>query len=281
VSAVSTSLRGKCVVVTGASSGIGAQAAAQLARLGADVVLIGRDRARTAAVADALATPSRKVRRYTADFARLEEVSALAKALLADLPRIDVLVDNAGAALSATAPTDDGNEINYQVNALAPFLLTRLLAPAMDGGRIVSTSSRSHRGATLDAGRVTQQLDDATGLGAHQRYARAKLAALLLHREHRRRRPGIQIVDVHPGIVASDFGRYLGWIGAVLKQASRPLLLSPETAAKALVALAGTDELLADYYVRDHPGRPSALVRNAALAAAVYQDAAKRIGPYL
>jgi NAD(P)-dependent dehydrogenase (short-subunit alcohol dehydrogenase family) len=278
---MSSSLPRKLVVVTGASSGTGAQAAAQLAELGADVVVIGRDRARTAAVADALATPARKVRRYTADFARLEEVKGLAEALLADLPRIDVLVDNAGGAFSATAPTYDGNEINYQVNALAPFLLTRLLAPALDGARIVSTSSRSHRGATLDANLVKQQLDDATGLGAHRRYARAKLAALLLHREHRRRRPGIQIVDVHPGIVASDFGRYMGWIGAVLKQASRPFLLSPRTAAKALVALADTDELLADYYVRDHPSRPSALVRDAALAAAVYEDASKRIEPYL
>jgi NAD(P)-dependent dehydrogenase (short-subunit alcohol dehydrogenase family) len=278
---MSSSLRRKLVVLTGASSGTGAQAAAQLAELGADVVVIGRDRARTEAVADALATPARKVRRYTADFARLEEVMGLAEALLADLPRIDVLVDNAGGAFSATAPTYDGNEINYQVNALAPFLLTRLLAPALDGARIMSTSSLSHRGATLDANLVKQQLDDATGLGAHRRYARAKLAALLLHREHRRRRPGIQIVDVHPGIVASDFGRYMGWIGAVLKQASRPFLLSPRTAAKALVALADTDEPLADYYVRDHPSRPSALVRDAALAAAVYEDASKRIEPYL
>jgi NAD(P)-dependent dehydrogenase (short-subunit alcohol dehydrogenase family) len=271
-------VEGRTVVVTGASAGTGAQAAAQLAALGARVVVVGRDPWRTAAVADGLGSPSRRVPRHIADFARLDDVSRLAAELLAEHPTIDVLLDNAGAAVPATTPTVDGHEPNYQINALAPFLLTRLLTPALRGGRIVATSSRSHRRAALDPVHPGVQLDRPDGLGAHRRYARAKLAALLLHREHHRRHPDLEIVDVHPGIVASDFGRYLGTTGTVLKHLLRPVLLSPSAAASALASLAAAAHPLpATYYVRHRPGRPAPLVADVGLARAVYRDALQHL----
>jgi NAD(P)-dependent dehydrogenase (short-subunit alcohol dehydrogenase family) len=267
------SLAGKTVVVTGASSGTGAQAARQLAARGARVVVVGRDRARTDRVAEYLGAP-----RYLADFADLADVRRLAANLVADLGTIDVLLDNAGAAFPDPAPTVDGNEINYQVNALAPFLLLHTLTPALASGRVVSTSSRSHRGAVLHHDDVGTQLDQISGLGAHQRYARAKLAALLLHRAHHDRHPAISIVDVHPGIVASDFGRYLGRAGTVLKHLARPFLLSPGTAAAALVALAEAPELPTPaYYDRQRRRNPSALITDRQLKEAVYADACARL----
>jgi NAD(P)-dependent dehydrogenase (short-subunit alcohol dehydrogenase family) len=266
-------LEGKTVVVTGASSGTGAQAARQLAERGARVVVVGRDRARTDRIAEGLGAS-----RYLADFADLADVRRLAADLVADLGAIDVLLDNAGAAFSDPAPTVDGNEINYQVNALAPFLLLHTLTPALAGGRVVSTSSRSHRGAVLHHHDVGTQLDQFSGLGAHQRYARAKLAALLLHRAHQDRHPEIGIVDVHPGIVASDFGRYLGHTGTVLKYLARPFLLSPRAAAAALVALAEASQLSTPaYYDRHHPRTPSALIADQQLVEAVHADACARL----
>ncbi|GAA3688709.1 hypothetical protein GCM10022267_89320 [Lentzea roselyniae] len=126
---------------------------------------------------------------------------------------------------------------------------------------MVATSSRSHRAADLTPGRVGDQLADSSGLSPHQRYARAKPSLLLLHEDKRRRHPGLEIVDVHPGIVASDFGRYLGWLGAVLKTVAAPVLTSPAAAAAHLIHLATIDDdLAATYYHRRQPGRPSRLV---------------------
>ncbi|MFD4644454.1 SDR family NAD(P)-dependent oxidoreductase [Lentzea sp. NPDC058436] len=271
-------LRDRTVVVTGASSGIGAQAARQLVTQGARVVVVGRDRARTEQVADALATSGRPVSRHVTDFADLSQVRRLAADLTAELGTIDVLLSNAGGAFSDFTSTVDGHEPNYQVNTLSPFLLLRELTPALAGGRVVATNSRSHRGAALHHEDVGGQLDRMTGLGPHQRYAVAKLASLFLHREHRRLHPEVEIVDVHPGLVASDFGRYLGRTGAVLKHVARPVLRSPAAAASTLVRLAATAQLPSSaYFVRDHRSEPSGLVNDRQLAAAVYADALRRL----
>jgi NAD(P)-dependent dehydrogenase (short-subunit alcohol dehydrogenase family) len=270
---------GPTMVITGASSGTGAQAARQLAALGAQVVIVGRDPARTAAVADAIGGSGAHIARYTADFARLDSVRTLADALTSDFPKIDVLLDNAGGAYPGDVTTVDGNEVNYQVNALSPFLLITSLTPALEGGLVVSTSSRSHRGATLTCQGLPEQLDRPTGMGAHRRYARAKLAALLLHREHQRRHPDLSMIDVHPGIVASDFGRYLGRTGTVLTHLSRPFLLSPRSAATALVSLAMRRTHESRYFNRLRPATPSPLADDLDLARCVYDDALRRLDP--
>ena len=268
-------LAGRTVVVTGASSGTGAAAARLLAARGATLAVVGRDALRTRTVADAVGG-----RPFLADFTQLGTVRRLADELTGTYPRIDVLADNAGAAVVPTAPTVDGNEANYQVNALAPILLITSLTPALRaaGGRIVSTSSRSHKGASLHRGRVAQQLDDPTRLGPHRRYARAKLAALLLHRAYARRHPDVPVADFHPGIVASDFGRYLGRRGAIASALARPFLVSPSTAAARLIALATTAGPVGGrYFVGGAPAQPHPLVADDGLAEEVWRDADRRV----
>lgn len=265
-------LAGQVVVVTGASSGTGAGAARRFHRLGAQVVVVGRDRDRTRAVAEDIGASW-----HTADFADLAQVRVLAERLGSELPRIDVLADNAGGAVRSTARTVDGHEPNHQVNALAPFLLISLLLPALAAGRgrVVSTSSRSHRGADLTAG---TDLDDVTGLGPHHRYARAKLVALLLHRELTRRHPQLTVVDFHPGIVASGFGRYLP-AGDLLTRLARPFLASPETAGGHLVHLAEIDVPAGSHYFHvRRPRDPSPLAADPDLARVVFADACRRLG---
>lgn len=115
-------LTGKVVVITGASSGIGTAAARQLHRLGAVVHVVGRSPDRTAAVAAEMGTEP-----IVADFGRLADVRAAAAQVLERCDRLDVLVNNAGLWVGKRIETPDGNELMFQVNYLAPFLLTSLL----------------------------------------------------------------------------------------------------------------------------------------------------------
>lgn len=141
-------LTGKVMVVTGASSGIGATAAAELGRAGATVVVIGRDPARTRAAAAAAGGEP-----VVADFRRLAEVHAAAGKILARYDRIDVLANNAGGIFPQRVTTEDGHEVTFQVNHLAGYLLTELLLPRLagsGGGRVMMTSSFGNRFARVD-----------------------------------------------------------------------------------------------------------------------------------
>ncbi|MCS7478452.1 SDR family NAD(P)-dependent oxidoreductase [Umezawaea endophytica] len=255
-------LTGKIVVITGASSGLGAEAARALHRLGARVVLVGRSPDRTAALAAELGVTG-----HTADFTRLADVRDLASRLLDTVPRVDVLAANAGGIPRDKALTADGIEPVLQANALGPWLLTRLLLPLLDGGRVVATSSRSHTGATLPAPDHLDRIAlSANGLGPHQVYARAKLVGGVLLRELGRRHPGTTVADFHPGIMASNFGRYLGGLGAVLKVVASPVLDSPAQGARRLVDLVGSEEDVdGRYFVRGLPAEGSPLLADQAL----------------
>jgi len=120
------------IIITGASDGIGAAAARQLSAKSERVVLVGRSPAKTAAIADELGAPH-----HLADYADLDQVGNLASELRATYPRIDVLANNAGGIMGAREVTKDGFEKTFQVNHLAPFLLTHLLMPALTPGRAV------------------------------------------------------------------------------------------------------------------------------------------------
>jgi NAD(P)-dependent dehydrogenase (short-subunit alcohol dehydrogenase family) len=200
---MSDDLSGRTVVITGATSGIGAAAARTLAGRGATVVATGRSPQRAAALSAELG-----VEVLTADFARFADVRELAARLLERCPRIDVLVHNAGAMVPVRSDTEDGHETTIQTNYLAPFLLQSLLHERLAESRanVIVTSSVAHR-----AGRI--RLDDLEyrerRYSAGAAYGAAKLADLLFSREIARRaeQTGITSVAFHPGSVASDFGR--------------------------------------------------------------------------
>src|SRR5882724_12947326 len=135
----------KTAVITGGNSGIGFATARELARLGWRVIITGRDEAKLRAAAGEIGGVEVRV----ADFAAFAQVHALAQALSAE-PRIDVLINNIGVALSGRQVSQDGNEMMLQVNHLSPFLLTNLLIDKFKAGapaRIVNVASRAHRGA--------------------------------------------------------------------------------------------------------------------------------------
>lgn len=198
----------RTIVITGASSGIGAVAAEQLKAGGDEVAVVGRNPERTRAVAERIgATP------FLADFERLDDVRSLAAALLDRYETIDVLANNAGGLYHDRELTVDGHERTIQANHLAPFLLTALLRPrlvetAATGRdvRVVSTASLANRFGNL-------RVDDLDWerrpwQGGWRAYGTAKLATILFAAElaERLTGTGATAYSFHPGTIATNFG---------------------------------------------------------------------------
>lgn len=198
----------RTIVVTGASSGIGAVAAERLAATGDRVALVGRDPQRTRGLADRIGATA-----FVADFERLDDVRELAAGLLERYDGIDVLANNAGGLYHEHGLTADGHERTIQLNHLAPFLLTRLLRPrlvetAASGRevRVVSTASLANRFGRL-------RLDDLNWerrpwRGGWQAYGTSKLATILFAVElgEQLTGTGVTAYSFHPGTVATRFG---------------------------------------------------------------------------
>jgi retinol dehydrogenase-12 len=275
-------MKGKVCVVTGATSGIGKAAAAALANLGAQVVLVGRDRSRGEAAAaeiGAVSTVPPKVE--IADLASMEQVRELA-GRLASLERIDVLINNAGLVLGEHRVTKDGFEHVFAVNHLAPFLLTNLLLPKLTESapaRVITVTSDAHSAAKLD-------LDDPNlehGWDSWRSYANSKLANILFTRELARRLDGTGVTAncAHPGVVRTGFGREgkpMLRLGTTL---ARPFFLSPERGADTIVYLASSPEVAGEtggYYVKRQRREPSAAARDDAAARKLWDISAKMTG---
>lgn len=192
----------RTIVITGASDGIGAAAARQLHDIGEDVVVVGRNPDKTRRVADALG-----VRSFVADFSDLAQVRELAASLAAEFPRIDVLANNAGGIFAERALTTDGFEVTFQVNHLAPFLLTNLLRETLIASRasVIQTSSAAAR---LFSRFDIDDLQGERRYSASAAYGNAKLANVLFTKELNRRfgDAGLSSVAYHPGVIASSFG---------------------------------------------------------------------------
>ena len=201
-------MNGQVCVVTGATSGIGKAAATALARLGAQVLLVGRDHGRAEAAAAQIGSVSALPPKVEiADLASMAQVRSLATRLAA-LERIDVLINNAGLMPSERRITPDGFESAFAVNHLAPFLLTNLLLPKLAGpARVVTVASGAHTTASLD-------LEDPNmehGWESWRSYANSKLANIMFTRELARRLGGTAVTAncMHPGLVRTRLSRDL------------------------------------------------------------------------
>jgi NAD(P)-dependent dehydrogenase (short-subunit alcohol dehydrogenase family) len=263
----------KTIVLTGASDGIGAAAARKLTADGHRLVLVGRSKAKTTAIADELVADY-----YLADFAELASVRALAATLLERYPRIDVLANNAGGIFAKErALTVDGHEMTFQVNYLAPFLLTDLLIDRLIESKatVINTSSVAHqRYGDLKI----DDLDAARSYQATKAYGNAKLAQVLYTKELVRHfgSQGVSAVSFHPGNIATNFSNEAATpFRMVYATALRHFLGSPEKGADTLVWLCeGTpnkDWTPGEYYVKRKPHRTNKQVGDTALAAQLWE----------
>lgn len=266
----------RTIVITGATSGIGLAAAEDLARRGDQVVLVGRDAGRLARAADlvrdAAGSPPAT---FQADFAVLDDVRALAEALRAAYPRIDVLANNAGAIIFAPAKTVDGFELTIQGNHLAPFLLTLLLRDRV--GRVVVTASAAHRSGALDPDNLNRELTDFRAMRA---YGSSKQANILFAAEAARRWPDVLTTCLHPGVVRTGFGKENALIAFGMRII--PWFRTPQRGADTLVWLATeqADRLVnGGYYADRRLRRPMPHAADAALAARLWDASVAAVSP--
>ncbi|PWC06283.1 SDR family oxidoreductase [Mycetocola zhujimingii] len=269
----------RTVVITGASDGIGAEAARRLHEAGDTVIVVGRSPEKTKAVANEL-----KVASFTADFSQLDDVRKLAGDLRENYERIDVLANNAGGIFGPRQLTVDGNETTFQVNHLAPFLLTHLLMDRLieSRGRIINTSSIANtRFAKFDINDLNME----HGYSENRAYGNAKLANILFTTELHRRfsDSGISTAAFHPGVVATSFAT--GSTTAmrhIYRSVFRFLLISPEQGADTLVWLAqsipGVDWVSGAYYAKRQIAKANPLAYDAALAAELWEKSERLVG---
>jgi NAD(P)-dependent dehydrogenase (short-subunit alcohol dehydrogenase family) len=262
---------GKTCLVTGATSGIGRAAAVALARLGAEVLLVARDAGRGEAALRQVRAAGRG-RLFLADLAELAQVRRLAAEVLGAVPRLDVLLNGAGGIWMRRAVTADGLETTFQVNHLAPFLLTGLLlARLRESGpaRVVTVASAAHAGVP---GVDFEDLQGERGYAGFKAYSQSKLCNILFARELARRLGGARVASnsLHPGVVATGFGRNAGgWLALGVRLAA-PFMRSPERGADTAVWLASSPE------VEGVSGRYFADRRPVQLRGAARDDAAAR-----
>ena len=277
-------MHGKICLVTGATRGIGLETARALAAAGATVVLHGRDpeRARAAAAKVAQETGSPRVFPVFADFSRLGRVRALAEELDSALPRLDVLVNNAGMMSPGRARSADGYDLTFAVNHLAPFLLTNLLLPKLRQSapsRVVVVASAAHRRAALD-------LDDLMNekvSGLWPAYSRSKLANILFTRALASRLPeGVTANSLHPGLVRSHlFHDGPLWMNATMRAFGGLFMLSTRAGARTSVYLAGAPEVegrSGGYYADCRPATPSVAAQDDGDAERLWHESARLTG---
>lgn len=275
---------GKTVVVTGASDGIGKAAVRAYVAAGASVVMIGRNEAKTAAAARSIMSElgaesgttdeRRAITWEIADLSRQEAVHDLADRLLARLPRIDVLANNAGALFLDRQVTSEGFERTFALNHLSYFTLTlRLLEPLVAASRpgapsrVLNVSSRAHTNAhpALDDLQLERSFRGWT------QYANTKLYNLWFTRALARRLDPARVItqSLHPGVVRTRFATNNGPMGRMLRRVMDVVSVTPEQGADTLVWLSHTPEALdgsGDYWVNRRRVTPSRAARDVARA---------------
>jgi NAD(P)-dependent dehydrogenase (short-subunit alcohol dehydrogenase family) len=278
-------MKGKVVVITGATSGIGEVAAQRLAGMGARIVLVARDAARGQKTLTRLpsigAGASHSI--YYGDLSRISESKRVAAEIAAAEPRIDVLINNAGALFGTRRLTADNLEETFATNHMAYFVLTlglkaSLLAAAP--ARVVSTASDAHKGYTLDF----EDLQAAKGYSAIRAYGRSKLCNILFTRELARRwsDTGVTANCLHPGFVATRFGDASGgFLSSVVSIGKTLFAITPEKGAETIVYLASSPDVAAisgDYFYKCRPATPTAGGRDDAAASRLWNESAKIAG---
>ncbi len=245
---------GKRVLITGATNGLGKQAALELAKMGAEIVIVGRDEIKTRKVTVDIKRLSgnSKVDLLVADLSSMDEVRRVASEYGDKYQRLDVLLNNAGASFSTYQTSVDGYEMTFALNHFSYYLLTNLLLETImltgrehGEARIVNVSSSAHKSAGSEGLRL-EDIRDKSRFRAFRVYAGSKLANLLFSYELARRLEGTEIMvnAVHPGLVNTGFGDNMtGIIRPVFKLMKTLAGRTPQKGAETLVYLASSPEV--------------------------------------
>ena len=244
-------MRGKSVLITGATNGIGKASAFELAKLGAEVIIVGRDEIKTRNVLHDLKSQSANANMdmLVGDLSSIAEIKRVAAEFSARRERLDVLLNNAGAVFSAYQVSADGYEMTFALNHLSYFMLTLLLldilkrtAAEQGEARIINVSSSAHRNAALRL----DNLRDQSGYSFMNSYGASKLMNVLFTYELARRLEdsAVTVNALHPGLVDTGFGHNTGRLwSVVIKVLQKLFAISPEKGAETLVYLASSPDV--------------------------------------
>lgn len=267
---------GKVCLVTGATRGIGRVAARELARRGATVLITARDPGRGRDTAEEIRRDAgREVTVLEADLASQASIRRLAGEVRRHTDRLHVLLNNAGAVHTRRQVSPDGRELTFALNHLGYFLLTDLLLDLLRKGapsRVVSVASEAHRRARIQ----WDDLDCQRGYRAFKAYGQSKLANILFTRELARRLEGSGVTAncLHPGVVATGFGRNNRGPFGIAMALVAPLLASPAEGADTAVWLATAPEVATvsgGYFIRRQPIAPAPAAQDAVAARRLWE----------
>jgi NAD(P)-dependent dehydrogenase (short-subunit alcohol dehydrogenase family) len=286
-------MKSKVIVITGATSGIGQVAAEKLAAMGARIVQVARDKERGQAAIVRLnkISPGISHAIYYADLSRLAEMKRVAAEIAQAEPRIDVLMNNAGAMFGTRQLTEDGLERTFALNHMSYFMMTQGLRDRLAASapaRVVNTASDAHTSGAVDFDDLQSEkayrssLWDGLRYGgaAFKVYARSKLMNILYTRELARKLAGTGVTanSLHPGFVATRFGDQTGGlIGFGIGFAKR-FALTPEQGAETLVYLASSPDvatMTGEYFHKCRPATPSKEAQDDAKAQRLWLETSK------
>jgi len=279
-------LGGKCCMVTGASAGLGRATALALARTGASLTLVCRDRSRGEKTFDEIRreTGNAAINLMLADLSAQKSIRKLASDFLARGEPLDILVNNAGVFNLKRSVTEDNIETVFAVNHLSYFMLTLLLLARLKQSaraRIVNVASEAHRSGTID-------FDDLEGARSYRPmriYGRSKLANILFTYELARRLEGTGVIVncLHPGGVATGLGLNNGAIARLLARLIHPFLRTPEEGARTQVYLASSPEvegISGTYFVDCKPAKSSPESYDTSVARRLWETSARMTGTH-
>jgi len=270
-------MSGKTCVVTGATSGIGLSTAQALAARGAEVLVVCRNESKANRItAQIEADTGHRPQVYLADLADLAQVRRVGAEIAAAHPKIDVLVNNAGAYFNGREESPQGFERTFAVNHLSYVLLTTLLRPRLEStpaARIVNVASRAHRVAKLD-------FDDLQWTRRRYRpfvvYGTSKLLNILYTRELARRLEGTDttVNCLHPGVVRTGIATGGVSLMSIMATLGAPFLLSPEKGAATSIYLATAPDVAhvtGQYFDKCKAIAPKPWARDDAAAARLWE----------
>jgi len=251
-------LKAKRILITGATNGIGKQAALQLAKMGASIVIVGRNKAKTRKVSEDIKTLSgnEDVDMLLADLSKFDDIRHIAAEFLDRYDRLDVLLNNAGAAFPNFQLSEDGYEMTFALNHFSYYILTNLLldtlqrtAETQGNARIVNVSSMAHTGGGAEKGLWLDDMRSESGFrgfGGFGSYSASKLANILFTYELARRLESTKLTvnAVHPGIVRTGLVNSMsGILNVIARIALRFAGVSADKGAETLVYLASSPDV--------------------------------------
>ena len=274
---------GKVALVTGGTSGIGKATAMALAAMGADVVVVGRDRERGERAAEEIrAQTGGRVDLALADLSSQAEVRNLAEEFKRRYDRLDVLVNNAGLVQSTRTETVDGLESTFAINHLAPFLLTNLLLDVLKKSapsRVVTVSSEAERWGNIDF----DDLQSKKSYRGFPVYGMTKLANIMFTYElaERLEGTGVTATCMHPGAVNTRFGTNNWGPMTILFRLFKPFMRTPDQGADTVIWLASSPEaegLSGRYYADRKPLKPKKIANDPAACRRLWEESERLTG---